>query len=134
LFFIDQLTTNVPQGAQRLNDKIKVSIKIDDDDHSNEIDQIEDKNQFSDKSLIEDNYPMKIKIKNKDKVELINENEQSISNQQKEKIDTSKDLNILIESKKKNIYQPESIEIDGNIINRFDPILRCSFFIDSLFF
>jgi hypothetical protein len=128
LFFIDQLTTNVPQGAKRLNDKIKVSIKIDDDDHSNEIDQIEDK------SSIEDNYPMKINNKDtKLQVELINENEQSISNQRKEKIDTSKDLNVFIESKKKNIYQPESLEIDGNIINRFDPILRCSFFIDSLF-
>ncbi len=128
MFFIDQLTTNVPQGAKRLNDKIKVSIKIDDDDHSNEIDQIEDK------SSIEDNYPMKINNKDtKLQVELINENEQSISNQRKEKIDTSKDLNVFIESKKKNIYQPESLEIDGNIINRFDPILRCSFFIDSLF-
>ncbi len=41
LYFVDQLTTNVPQGAKRLDDKIKVSIKVDDEfeeDQSKEID------------------------------------------------------------------------------------------------
>ena len=41
LYFVDQLTTNVPQGAKRLDEKMKVSIKVDDEfeeDQSKEID------------------------------------------------------------------------------------------------
>ena len=86
LCFVDQVTTSVPQGAKRLNDKMKASIRGDDEfeeDHS-KVDRNEEKNEFSDQSSVEDTYQTNIKAKNED---YLDENGRSSANLRKGKAD-----------------------------------------------
>lgn len=112
--FVDQLTTNVPQGAKRLDKKSKVSIKLEEDN----LKEIKKSISTADKEFLDKDT---------------------------RKIDTSKDFgevyyllfllilkiislifqlkNVkfpLIESKTKNLYQPESLEIDHRFDRFFD--------------